>query len=93
MRYLEPKVEQALLDMNFIGKYENLSNKYNELRAPMDKRLKYIDKLGNKLSEGKRSFTYDKHNNLSTATLNNKTVSYTYDKFNQITKVKDANVS
>lgn len=43
MRYLEPKVEQALLDMNFIGKYEKLSNKYNELRAPMDKRLKYID--------------------------------------------------
>ena len=23
MRYLEPKVEQALLDMNFIGKYES----------------------------------------------------------------------
>ena len=49
------------------------------------------DKLGNKLSEGKRSFTYDKHNNLSTATLNNKTVTYTYDKYDQITKVKDAN--
>lgn len=43
MRYLEPKVEQALLDMDFIGKYKKLSNKYNELRAPMDKRLKYID--------------------------------------------------
>lgn len=43
MIYLEPNVEQALIDMNFIKKYEELSKQYDEVRVPLEKRFIFID--------------------------------------------------
>lgn len=43
MIYLETNVEQALIDMVFIKKYEELSKQYDEVRVPLEKRSEYID--------------------------------------------------
>lgn len=40
---LEPKVKQTLTNINFIKRYETLSNTFNELRTPTKERLRYID--------------------------------------------------
>ena len=43
MKELNPSVKQALIDINFIKRYEELSNKFNEERIPSEKRLRILD--------------------------------------------------
>ena len=43
MKELNPSVKQALIDINFIKRYEELSNKFNEERTPSEKRLRILD--------------------------------------------------
>lgn len=43
MIYLEPRIKQILLDMNFVGKYEKLYMRFNDDRAEMNGRLENID--------------------------------------------------
>ncbi|MBP2623834.1 hypothetical protein [Streptococcus oricebi] len=40
---LNPIVKQALIDIDFVGRYEKLSEEYNEARTPDNKRLDIID--------------------------------------------------
>lgn len=50
-----------------------------------------FDLLGNKLKEGSRSFEYDNHNNVISASYNGKNLSFKYDEFNRMIESKDAN--
>ncbi|RGC52334.1 hypothetical protein [Absiella sp. AM29-15] len=43
MIFLEPRIKQALLDMDFVGKYEKLYMRFNDDRAEMNGRLENID--------------------------------------------------
>lgn len=43
MIYLEPRIKQALLDMDFVEKYEKLYMRFNDDRAEMNGRLDNID--------------------------------------------------
>lgn len=40
---LNPKVKEALENINFIQRYQNLSNIYNDIKTPTNERLRYID--------------------------------------------------
>lgn len=40
---LNPKIKQALIGLNFIKRYEELSNEFNAERTPLSHRLEYID--------------------------------------------------
>ena len=40
---LNPKIKQALIKIDFIKRYEELSNRFNEEKTPSSKRLIYID--------------------------------------------------
>lgn len=40
---LNPRIKEALVKINFVERYEKLSNTYNEKKTPSDKRLIYID--------------------------------------------------
>lgn len=40
---LNPKIKDSLIKMNFISRYEELSNSYNSERTPSENRLIYID--------------------------------------------------
>ena len=41
---LDPKVEKALVEIDFFKRYEELSGKFNEERTPMDERLIYAER-------------------------------------------------
>lgn len=43
MTELNPKIKGALIKMNFIKRYEDLSNKFNAQKTPPSERLVYID--------------------------------------------------
>ena len=43
MTELNPKIKDSLIKMNFISRYEELSNSYNSERTPSENRLIYID--------------------------------------------------
>lgn len=40
---LHSKVKKALIDMNFVERYEELSNQFSNKRIPFEQRLIYID--------------------------------------------------
>lgn len=40
---LNPKIKQVLQDINFVERYERLSNSYNDKRTPLKERLRFID--------------------------------------------------
>ena len=40
---LDTRVEQALRDINFVERYEALSNKFSRGRTPKEKALDYYD--------------------------------------------------
>ena len=48
------------------------------------------DLLGNKLKEGSRTFSYDNHNNLKSASYDGKKLTFQYDEFNRMIESKDA---
>jgi len=54
---LDTRVEQALQDINFVGRYEALSNKFSRGRTPKEKALDYYD--GDFLMEIINSFGYE----------------------------------
>ena len=43
MNELHPKIKQALTEIDFIRRYEELSNRFNSTRTPAEARLKHID--------------------------------------------------
>lgn len=65
---LAPKVKEALMNIDFVKRYEELSHKYDSNRTPDEKRLVYIDgeevmetiaKLGYKpMFDSKEKFFY-----------------------------------
>jgi hypothetical protein len=40
---LDTRVEQALIEINFVERYENISKKYNRKRTPKGQELDYFD--------------------------------------------------
>ncbi|MEG0276901.1 MAG: hypothetical protein RR630_07720 [Coprobacillus sp.] len=40
---LHPKIKEALIEMNFIERYQKLSDSFDNVRTSMDQRLIYID--------------------------------------------------
>jgi hypothetical protein len=40
---LNPKIKKALIEIDFIRRYEELSNMFNDRKTPSNKRLLYID--------------------------------------------------
>lgn len=40
---LKPKIKRALLDIDFVTKYEQISKHYNDKRTPSTERLRYFD--------------------------------------------------
>lgn len=40
---LNLKIKKVLENVNFIGRYENLSNAFNDIKTPTNERLRYID--------------------------------------------------
>lgn len=40
---LNPKIKKALLDINFIKRYEFLSNSFDDVKTPLKERLHYYD--------------------------------------------------
>jgi len=40
---LNPKIKKALLDINFIKRYEFLSNSFDNVKTPLKERLHYFD--------------------------------------------------
>ena len=40
---LKPKIKKALLDIDFINKYEQVSRRFNDKRTPSNERLRYFD--------------------------------------------------
>lgn len=40
---LNPRVKEALKKIDFIQRYQNLSNIYNDVKTPTNERLRYID--------------------------------------------------
>ena len=40
---LNPKVEKALKEINFVERYENISKKYSRERTPKGEELDYFD--------------------------------------------------
>jgi hypothetical protein len=54
---LDTRVEQALRDINFVERYEALSNKFSRGRTPKEKALDYYD--GDFLMEIINSFGYE----------------------------------
>ena len=40
---LNPKIKQALIKIDFVKRYEELSRKFNDVRTPSNERLRYID--------------------------------------------------
>lgn len=43
MMELNPKINKALLDINFIKRYELLSNSFDNAKTPLKERLQYFD--------------------------------------------------
>ena len=43
MMELEPKIKQTLQNINFIERYECLSNNFNDKRTSLKERLRFID--------------------------------------------------
>lgn len=43
MMELEPKIKQTLQNINFVERYECLSNNFNDKRTPLKERLRFID--------------------------------------------------
>ena len=43
MTELNPKIKNALIKIDFVKRYEELSNKYSSERTPSNNRLVYID--------------------------------------------------
>lgn len=43
MLELNPKIKNALLDINFIKRYEYLSNTFDNIKTPLKERLYYFD--------------------------------------------------
>ncbi len=40
---LRPKIKKALLDIDFVNKYEQISKCFNDKRTPSNERLRYFD--------------------------------------------------
>lgn len=40
---LKAEIKKALIDMNFINRYEQISNVYNDKKTPLKERLRYFD--------------------------------------------------
>lgn len=40
---LKPKIKKALLDIDFVNKYEHISRCFNDKRTPSNERLRYFD--------------------------------------------------
>lgn len=40
---LQPKIKEALIKIDFINRYQELSNAYDNVRTSLDNRLRYID--------------------------------------------------
>lgn len=53
---LNDKIKNALIAMEFVKRYEDLSNAFNSERTPSDKRLNYID--GEEVKDAIRSMGY-----------------------------------
>ena len=43
MKELNSKIKKALLDIDFINKYEQISKCFNDKRTPLNERLRYFD--------------------------------------------------
>ena len=74
MLQLNPKIKKALIEIDFVRRYEKLSNSFNDEKTPMNERLRYIDgeiifdiieKLGYSVSfNSKEKFFYTKDEQL-----------------------------
>lgn len=53
---LNPKIKNALIKMNFVQRYEEISNKFNAEKTPHNERLIYID--GEEVMDMIRDFGY-----------------------------------
>lgn len=40
---LKPKIKKALLDIDFVNKYEQISKRFSDERTPSNERLRYFD--------------------------------------------------
>lgn len=43
MKELNPVIEIALKQIDFVERYRSLSDEYNEIKTPLNERLRYID--------------------------------------------------
>lgn len=77
----------------YITKYEYdvFDRKVNEVKPDGSNIYYTYDNLGNKISENNKKFTYDRRNNLLTATNKEGSVKNTYDAFNHKISTKDTN--
>ena len=43
LKELNPVIEIALKQIDFVERYRSLSDEYNEIKTPLNERLRYID--------------------------------------------------
>lgn len=70
--------------------YDDFGNLTNYVKPDGTEITYEFDLLGNKLKEGSRTFSYDNHNNLVSASYNGKNLSFEYDEFNRMVTSTDA---